>query len=192
MKRMQAALLQAPHLRDTMLPSSAGRLLILLEDKSRNIRLCSLAMSGGMRERQLSFRCREVRWVSDQRAELRLRTLPATHTHALFFFNMVSAIDRKWAFRWSHNCNQHCCWQTTKMFGLYPLSGLYFGYNVHQSFPPNMWVHCNFYFYSIMFICELHADLVNWLYTWTRKPYQLFQVHPSWIFSHCLHPHWTW
>ncbi len=66
------------HLRDTMLPSSAGRLLILLDDRSKNTRLCSLAISGGMRDRELSLRCRAVRCVSDQRPELRLRTLPET------------------------------------------------------------------------------------------------------------------
>lgn len=59
-----------------MLPSSAGRLLILLDERSRYTRLCSLAMSGGMRDSELSLRCRAVRWVRDQRAELRLLTRP--------------------------------------------------------------------------------------------------------------------
>lgn len=49
------------YLRDTMLPSSAGRLLILLDDRSRYTRLCSLAMSGGMRERELSLMYSAVR-----------------------------------------------------------------------------------------------------------------------------------
>jgi hypothetical protein len=66
----------ANHLRDTMLPSSAGRLLILLDDRSRYNRLCSLAMSGGMRDRQLSAMCRAVRWVRVHRDGLRLLTLP--------------------------------------------------------------------------------------------------------------------
>lgn len=60
-----------------MLPSSAGRLLILLDDRSKYTRLWSLAMSGGMRDNELSLRCRAVRWVKDHRAVLRLRTLPA-------------------------------------------------------------------------------------------------------------------
>lgn len=64
-------------LRDTMLPSSAGRLLILLDERSRYTRLCNLAMSGGMRDSELSLRCRAVRWVRDHRAELRLLTRPA-------------------------------------------------------------------------------------------------------------------
>lgn len=59
-----------------MLPSSAGRLLILLDERSRYTRLCSLAMSGGMRDSELSLRCRAVRWVRDHRAVLRLLTLP--------------------------------------------------------------------------------------------------------------------
>ena len=61
-----------------MLPSSAGRLLILLDERSRYTRLCSLAMSGGMRDRELSPRCRAVRWVRDHRAVLRLLTRPAS------------------------------------------------------------------------------------------------------------------
>lgn len=65
------------HLRDTMLPSSAGRLLILLDDRSRYTRLCNLAMSGGMRDNELSLRCRAVRWVRDHKAVLRLLTRPA-------------------------------------------------------------------------------------------------------------------
>lgn len=60
-----------------MLPSSAGRLLILLDERSRYTRLCSLAMSGGMRDSELSLRCRAVRWVRDHRAVLRLLTRPA-------------------------------------------------------------------------------------------------------------------
>lgn len=34
-------------------------------------------MSGGMRDNELSLRCRAVRWVKDHSAVLRLRTLPA-------------------------------------------------------------------------------------------------------------------
>lgn len=60
-----------------MLPSSAGRLLILFDDRSKYTRLWSLAMSGGMRDNELSLRCRAVRWVKDHSAVLRLRTLPA-------------------------------------------------------------------------------------------------------------------
>lgn len=60
-----------------MLPSSAGRLLILLEERSRYTRLFSLAMSGGMRDRELSAICRAVRWVREKRAWLRLLTRPA-------------------------------------------------------------------------------------------------------------------
>jgi len=60
-----------------MLPSSDGRLLILLDERSRYTRLCSLAMSGGMRDSTLSLRCRAVRWVRDHRAVLRLFTRPA-------------------------------------------------------------------------------------------------------------------
>lgn len=63
-----------------MLPSSAGRLLILLDERSRYTRLCSLAMSGGMRDRELSLRCRAVRWVRDHRAVLRLLTRPEEKT----------------------------------------------------------------------------------------------------------------
>lgn len=65
------------HLRETMLPSSAGRLLILLDERSKYTRLCSLAMSGGMRDNELSLMCRAVRWVRDHRAVLRLFTRPA-------------------------------------------------------------------------------------------------------------------
>lgn len=70
------------NLRETMLPSSAGRLLILLDDRSKYTRLWSLAMSGGMRDNELSLRCRAVRWVKDHRAVLRLRTLPAARDRA--------------------------------------------------------------------------------------------------------------
>lgn len=81
------ALPEITHLRDTMLPSSAGRLLILLDERSRYTRLCNLAMSGGMRDKELSLRCRAVRWVRDHRAVLRLLTRPKatvekrTHKH---------------------------------------------------------------------------------------------------------------
>lgn len=94
MERIAQLLLQVAHLRDTMLPSSAGRLLILLDDRSKNTRLCSLAISGGTRDRELSLRCKAVRCVSDQRPELRLRTLPETETDIninkkkISFFNM--------------------------------------------------------------------------------------------------------
>lgn len=39
-------------------------------------------MSGGMRDNELSLRCRAVRWVRDHRAVLRLRTLPAARDKA--------------------------------------------------------------------------------------------------------------
>lgn len=63
-----------------MLPSSAGKLLILLDERSKYTRLCSLAMSGGMRERELSLMCKAVRWVRDHSAVLRLLTLPRGKT----------------------------------------------------------------------------------------------------------------
>lgn len=136
MNRITHLLLQVAHLRDTMLPSSAGRLLILLDDRSKNTRLFSLAISGGMRDRELSLRCRAVRCVSDQRPELRLRTLPETLTNInknLSFFSLV----------------------------------------------------------CFSFIAEViwSGDIYQRVYFET---YQLFQVHPRWIFSHCLPPHWTW
>lgn len=84
------------NLRDTMLPSSAGRLLILLDERSRYTRLCSLAMSGGMRDSELSLRCRAVRWVRDHRAVLRLLTRPATIARMTQSFMILLCTKRKW------------------------------------------------------------------------------------------------
>lgn len=64
------------YLSDTMFPSSAGKLRILLEDRSRYTRLWSLAMSEGMRDRELSLRYKAVKWVSDHKDELKLLTFP--------------------------------------------------------------------------------------------------------------------
>lgn len=95
------------NLRDTMLPSSAGRLLILLDERSRYTRLCSLAMSGGMRDRELSLRCRAVRWVRDQRAVLRLLTRPVgkktERQNTLNPFQKIVWINRVETVNWFHN-----------------------------------------------------------------------------------------
>lgn len=59
-----------------MFPSSAGKLRILLEDRSKYTRLWSLAMSEGIRDKELSLRCNAVKWVNDHNDELRLLTFP--------------------------------------------------------------------------------------------------------------------
>lgn len=79
-----------------MLPSSAGKLLILLDERSKYTRLCSLAMSGGIRERELSLMCKAVRWVRDHNAVLRLLTLPKGKTDSEA---KVSALNGEFSFR---------------------------------------------------------------------------------------------
>lgn len=69
-------LLKLTYLSDTMFPSSAGKLRILLEDRSRYTRLWSLAMSEGIRDKELSLRCKAVKWVSVHNDELKLLTFP--------------------------------------------------------------------------------------------------------------------
>lgn len=86
---------RSANLRETMLPSSAGRLLILLDDRSKYTRLWSLAMSGGMRDNELSLRCRTVRWVKDHRAVLRLRTLPAARDRTYQWSKTIISLSLK-------------------------------------------------------------------------------------------------
>lgn len=57
-------------------PSSAGRLRSLLLDRSRVRKLTNLEMSGGIRERQLSFRYNDVRCVRCHRFGLKFLIVP--------------------------------------------------------------------------------------------------------------------
>lgn len=58
-------------------PSSAGRLRSLLLDRSRVRKLTNLEMSGGILERQLSFRYNDVRCVRCHRFGLKFLIVPA-------------------------------------------------------------------------------------------------------------------
>ncbi len=59
-----------------MSPMELGRDRSLLEDRSRYMRCCSLAMSGGNRDKLLSFRYNDVRCCHDHSLGLRLRIGP--------------------------------------------------------------------------------------------------------------------
>lgn len=97
---------KSAHLSDTMFPSSAGKLRILLEDRSRYTRLWSLAMSEGMRDRELSLRCKAVKWVSDHKDELKLLTFPVREKKKMgkglysVLYNLVPGLSNIYMFQW--------------------------------------------------------------------------------------------
>lgn len=53
----------------------------MLEDTSKTVKLTNLDKSAGRRDKWLSFRNKEVKWVNFHSSGLKLRTTPATKTH---------------------------------------------------------------------------------------------------------------
>ena len=102
-------------------------------------------MSGGMRDKELSLRCRAVRWVRDHRAVLRLRTRPVgivqrTHTHTYMKWIVYHPVAR-WAALVCIRCRQmitcsHFQFQLMHIKGTQYELVIFSVLNILYTFPP--------------------------------------------------------